>query len=545
MRVASAPAYIVANARIFTADVAPWASAFVVEDGRFAQVGDLESARQYAPHAEVRDLGGAVVLPGFVDAHAHVLHTGSTLTQVSMWGAGSLDEILARLHAAAAGRPTAERIVAYGWQHASVPGGVPHRDQLDEAFPDRPVIIQAYDAHSAWLNSAALAEVGIDDDTPDPHGGTIHRDASGAATGFVDEVALHQWVWGFLDRQTTDAMRDAQVDSVMAGYRENGVTGTTEMALTREGLDALLRADASGRLTAHVAAYWIVNPTGVRRDDAARVDEAIRLAATTLGDHVRIVGVKVLVDGTIDGCTAALGQPYSNGSTAEPIWSLDELAPVAIAVDGAGLSLAMHAIGDEAVRIAIGAVEAAVAANGERPRRHRIEHLEVVDRADITRMARLGVIASMQPVHADPAIQQNWREKLGDERVERGYPWAEMTSSGVRLAFGTDSPTSPFHPLANMYVATTRRSALNPALPANVPGQSVPLEEAVVHATRDAAWVVGADERYGRIATGLSADYVVLDRDIFAEPLDALRTTGVTRTVFEGSERGQPNLPLT
>jgi predicted amidohydrolase YtcJ len=199
--------------------------------------------------------------------------------------------------------------------------------------------------------------------------------------------------------------------------------------------------------------------------------------------------------------------------------------------------VALHAIGDKAVRIALDALEHAVEVNGTRPRRHRIEHLEYTDPADVPRLARLGVTASMQPVHADPAIQDNWRAMLGDSRVERGYPWPEFVDAGARLALGTDTPTAPHQPLHNMYVAATRRSAIDPALPPNLPRYALPLADAIRHATRDAAWSCRADDR-GRLEAGLLADLVVLDRDPFTEGPEALLEAKVLHTVVGGSEVG-------
>src|SRR5690606_11213859 len=163
--------------------------------------------------------------------------------------------------------------------------------------------------------------------------------------------------------------------------------------------------------------------------------------------------------------TAAMLEPYANGTNADPIWEYDALAPVVAAADAAGLQVALHAIGDRAVRVALDALAHAVEVNGPRPRRHRIEHLEYVDPADVPRLARLGVMASMQPVHADPAVQENWRAMLGDHRIDRGFAWPEFLDAGARLALGTDTPTAPYEPLRNMYVAATRRSAIDPTLP--------------------------------------------------------------------------------
>ncbi|MCD2442011.1 amidohydrolase [Agromyces sp. SYSU K20354] len=523
------------NARIFTADDRRWAESLVVSGGRIAYVGDVDTAQRIAgADAERIDLDAATVLPGFVDGHAHVVGTGEAAGQVDLWGAADLAEIQRRITEWAAANPEAPRIRAQGWNHGMLPGGVPDRGMLDAVVADRPVYAQAYDFHSIWLNTAALGEVGIEDDTVSPPGGVIHRDAAGHATGYVDETAMHRLVWPVIESMVTDADRDRDLETALRGYRETGVTATTDMALDEGDLAAMVRAEAAGTVTTRIAAHWRVQPTGDEGQNLAQVARAAELAMRHHSEWLRITGIKVLIDGTVDGCTAAVGVPYSDGSSADPIWSLDELAPVVIAADAAGLQVAMHAIGDEAIRIAISAVEQAIVANGPRERRHRIEHLEVVGPDEIARLAAIGITASMQPVHADPSIQANWRAMLGDARVERGYPWPEMADAGAPLVFGTDSPTSPQPPLPNMFVAATRRSALEPRLPANLPHYALPLAEAIEHGTRDAAWACRAEHDYGRLASGLHADFIVLDRDVFAADVDELLETQVLRTVVGG-----------
>ncbi|MEV7282310.1 amidohydrolase [Streptomyces sp. NPDC093111] len=529
------PAQLYRNARVFTSDRRARAEALVVVGERIAYVGDEATAARVAgPDARVHDLGGATVLPGFVDGHAHVVGTGEAAAQVNLWGADSVAEIQRRIDRWAHAHPDAPRVLATGWKHGDIPGGAPDRGMLDAVVADRPVYAQAYDFHSIWLNSAALEETGIDDATVSPPGGTVHRDARGAATGLVDETAMHRLVWPVLDGFTTEADRDEALTVALAAYAESGIVGSTEMALNEDDYAAMRRADADCALTTRISAFWRVQPTGDEADNLAQVARVAELAASDATPFLRVTGIKVMVDGTVDGCTASLGKPYVDGTNADPIWSLAELAPVVAAADAAGLQVAMHAIGDEATRVAIGAVEHAVALNGPRERRHRIEHLEVVDPEDIQRLAALGITASMQPVHADPAIQENWRRVLGDERADRGFPWPEMTEAGATLVLGTDSPTSPHAPLPNMFIAATRRSALDPSLPANIARYALPLADAIVHATRDAAWASRSEHLHGRLTEGLYADFVVLDRDIFSRPLDELLDTRVLRTVVGG-----------
>lgn len=524
------------NARFFTAHRRPWADALLVTDGLITYVGAAETAARLASADCSRiDLEGALVLPGFVDGHAHVLGTGNVQTQADLWGAYDLAEIQRRIGDWARRNPDAPRVLAHGWQHAAIPGARPDRGMLDDVVPDRPAYAYAFDFHSVWLNSAALSEVGIDAGTPDPIGGRIERDpVSGEATGYIDETAMEAYVDPHVRDGGTDDDADVELAAALGGYAKAGVTAAIDMGLDRRSLDAMLRAEANGDLTTRVVGHWFVNRCADPADNVAQVERAAELAAEVRSARLRVVGVKVIVDGTVDGCTAALKLPYAGGATAEPIWDLDALEPVVAAADAAGLQVAMHAIGDEAVSIAISAVEHAVAVNGPKRRRHRIEHLEVTDPADIQRLAALGITASMQPVHADPAIAENWRKQLGDDRVDRGFAWPQMTDAGAVLALGTDSPTSPFAPLPNMYVAATRRSALRDGLEPNLEHFKLPLADAIVHATRDAAWSCAAEDEFGALAAGLAADFICIDRDVLAAEPEELLRAKVTRTVVDG-----------
>ena len=522
------------NAKVFTADSRAWAEAIVVRGERIAYVGDqVTAARIAGADAEVVDLGGKTVLPGFVDGHSHIVMTGEAAQQVDLWGANTIDEMRARIRAWADANPDAPRVFAQGWAHAAFEGQEPHREMLDAAAPGRIVYAQAYDYHSILLSTAALAEVGIDTETESPAGGQIHRNADGL-TGLVDESAMHEIVWPFLEGLKNESERGEALQAALRAYRETGVTGATDMGMNEADLAALQQAEADGTLTARVAAHWIILPTGQTEENLAQLDRAIELNRTQQSERLRVVGIKVMIDGTVDGCTATLGAPYANGMNAEPMWSREELTPLVVAADAAGLQVAMHAIGDEAVRIAIDAVEAAIVANGPADRRHRIEHLEVVDQAEVHRLSALGITASMQPVHADPAIQENWRAMLGDHRIDRGFPWPEITDAGGTLAFGTDSPTSPYAPLPNMFIAATRRSALDPSLEPNVPEFAMPLEDSIAYATRGSAWASRAENLYGRIAAPLFADFVVLDRDAFSGDRENLLRAQVVRTVVGG-----------
>jgi predicted amidohydrolase YtcJ len=522
--------------RIVTGDPGnPQAEAMVVRGGRMTFVGGAaEAAERAGPGATRRDLAGGTVLPGFVDGHAHVVMAGEALLRAPLTDAPDLAAIQQRVQQWAKENPDAPRVLGRGWLFSAVPGGRPTRQMLDEVVPDRPVYLDANDYHSVWVNSAALAELGVTRDTPDPLGGRIVR-AAGEPTGHLEETAAQQLAWEFLGAASTDADRDRALRAATAAYLASGVTSVVDMALDEHGLAAMLRAERAGRLDLRVVAHWFVHRAPDPAEHLVQVRRAAELAQRHRSERLRVTGVKFVVDGVIDGCTASMLRPYADGGNADPIWDLDALAPAVAAADAAGLQVALHAIGDRAARIALDALEHAHRENGPGDRRHRIEHLEYVDPADVPRLAELGVTASMQPVHADPAIRDNWAAMLGDSRAERGFAWPEMTAAGARLAFGTDAPTAPHPPLPNMFIAHTRRSALKPELPAQQPHLALPLVEAVTHGTADSAWACRAEDALGRLAPGLLADFVVLDRDPFTADPASLLEARVLRTVVDGT----------
>ena len=527
---------VYANGRVFTADEPAWAEAIVVEDGRIAFVGSDAGARAAGgPDATTVDLGGRLVLPGFIDAHTHLVMMGEALGKVGLTDARSLAEIQDRLRTTRAADPDAPRLLGRGWLFDSVPGGAPTAAMLDAVVDDVPVYLDANDYHSVWVNTAALRELGIDRDTPDPVGGRIGRDAYGEPDGMLFETAAQQHAWELLAGVTTDADRDAAVERTIAAYLATGVTGVVDMAFDELGLAAFDRAAArrGGTLPIRALAHWFIGNTGDDAENLEQVARAVELAGERR-PWLKVVGIKLVLDGVIDACTAAMRHPYADGSNAEPIWPLEALKPVVAAADAAGLQIALHAIGDLASDVALDALEHANAVNGDRPRRHRIEHLEYAAPETAARMAALGVTASMQPVHADPAIWANWAAMLGDERADRGFAWTEFRDAGALLAFSTDAPTAPHEALPNLYIAATRRSALDGSYPANHPEYAVPLEEAVAHATRDAAASCREEHERGRIAVGLAADFAVLDRDPFTEGADVLLEARVVRTVVAG-----------
>jgi hypothetical protein len=278
----------------------------------------------------------------------------------------------------------------------------------------------------------------------------------------------------------------------------------------------------------------IIWRTGDADEELALVNRAIELADRYQGDLLRVGGIKIIADGTIDNCTAALSKPYSNGENSGPIWDAEALNPVVAAADAANLQVAIHAIGDATITLAVNAIENAMRINGTSARRHRIEHLEYARQDDIDRMGALGITASMQPVHVDPEFLDNWSIMLGPERATQGWAWPLYQAAGSTLAFGTDTPTAPYLPLINMYLASTRKSPARPEIPAIRPDWALTLEQAIHCGTRESAWAARLDHVTGMLKPRLAADLVVLDRDVISGGPPALLEANVQLTMKDG-----------
>ena len=526
------PDVIYRHALVFTADHSrPWASTIATAGERILAIGDDDEVATLAgPGTEILDLEGALVLPGITDAHFHTLMAGESLLRADLVHAKDIEQILQLVRAWAGANPAAPWVLGKGWLYSAIPDGRPTRELLDVAVAERPVYLDANDFHSAWVNTAGLRELRITRDTPDPQGGEIVRDADGEPTGELKETAVII-AWDHFATLRTPEANDDLLRAALRAMAAAGITSTVDMGLDQGALDTMARAEQQGWLTARLLGHWLLRED---EDPVDRVAMVAALAEIQRSAWLRIAGVKVVSDGVIDACTAAMLAPYANGSLPPPIWDMDALRPAVRAADAAGLQVAIHAIGDAAVRTALDAYEDAARENGTAGRRHRIEHIETVDPADVTRFGVLGVTASMQPVHADPAIHENWAAQLGDDRVARGFPWPELAAV-TRLALGTDAPTAPLEPLPNLHVAATRRSSLDPGLwPANHPELTLPLEAAVRHATIDAAWSCFDEAERGSLEPGKLADLVVVDRDPFAEGPEALLEAKVLRTIVGG-----------
>lgn len=508
-----------------------FADSMLVEEGKITAIGSQSEIipRERISSMEARDLQQRTVLPGFIDGHMHLLLLGQSLRKLDLQHCKSVDDIKATIKEYAVANPNAPSILCKNWRHSMTPNGVTAA-MLDDV-DSRPIFVDASSLHSCWCNSTALKALGVAS-MPDPAGGKIHRDSTGNPSGLLDEGAMMAIVWPYQAASSSKEERIEAIRAAIRSYNSAGYTGVVEMAMDEEAWDALVTLyTIEPDIALRIAAYWLIKPTENSEANSKQVQRAIELSrqynATTSPD-LRIVGVKIVCDGIIDACTAYLSEPYAPVGSPPPIWTREYLDPVVKQADAAGIQVALHAIGDAAIKMAIDAIEK----NASPEKRHRIEHIELASPEDAKRLGELGLTASIQPVHADPSILKEWPRLLGEDRCQRAFAYREFADSGALMAIGSDSPTSPYAPMHNLYVATTRQSARDPQYAKAVNKHfQLGMGEAVVAASTGAARSVFSEERTGSLEIGKLADFIVADMRWNA---DALLEAKVIETWYGG-----------
>ncbi|KAJ9486588.1 hypothetical protein VN97_g6736 [Penicillium thymicola] len=506
------------NCRVFRsqscgASANEFAESMAIEGSKITHVGPLSELN--APNkASIVDLEGRIVIPGFIDGHVHVLPFGQSLGRVDLIACKSLDQIRQTIKSHADSHPSVPRILCRGWIQSST-NGIALASMLDDLGP-RPIYIDAFDLHSMWCNSAALDEMGAHT-APDLPGGKIYRDANGRASGLIEESALDNLAWAYLASITTTEDNLNALDKAVAAYTASGYTGVVDMAMDEGTWEILNLYRRNKPIPFHIAAHWLVPFSGNEQDHFRYVDRAIELQQKADPRDFYVTGIKIVSDGVVDGCTAALRQPYTgNSDPVEPIWPADMLRSVVKRADLAGLQCAIHAIGDQAISQAVNILSEV----GTPGRRHRIEHLELASSEDAKRLGELGITASIQPVHSDPALFKAWPNLIGPDRCKRAFAYKEFLDGGANVALGTDAPTAPHFPFPNLYNAITRRSATEPETTQTVnPHFALSLVEAVAAATAGAAYARFAEPWAGSLKEGMNADFLVVDMEWVPEKL--------------------------
>ncbi|CAG9945778.1 unnamed protein product [Clonostachys rosea f. rosea IK726] len=503
------------NARIITGEspeLQQPLSCLAIRDNIIEYRGRLEDAAiiDFLRHDDVKqvDLGGRNILPAFVDGHVHLLHFGISLSKIDLGDCGSLDDIRQAIQMAAAGRPDAKRLLFHRWKQSAIPGKA--TSSMLEGLDPRPIYIDAHDLHSAWCNGAALDELNLP--STNPPGGIIHRDEHGAPTGLLEEGAVVSLVWPFLADLMSRAEKLDRIREAVAIYNRAGYTTVIDMAVTQDYWELLHELHVAGELKLRVAAHFLVLPTGDAETERAQVEHASKLHQSynlSTSPELRVAGIKIICDGVVDACTAAVSKPYqTTGETVQPFWTPETLQRVLAVADGSGLQCALHAIGDEAVTLAVDGLESLCTTG----RRHRIEHLELTKPEDARRLGRLGITASVQPVHCDPEQNTLWPPLIGKDLYTRAFAYREFLDAGANLAIGTDAPTAPHQPWNNLFNATTRRTYQRPHDKETCNEHfKLDLVEALAASSMGSAYSCFAENMVGSLAAGKRADFIVLD----------------------------------
>ncbi len=504
----------------------PRAGAALVRGGRFEAVGDEAACAALAgPRARRLDLGRGSAVPGLVDAHGHVLWLGRARQEVRCEGLPDAHACAARVAARARLLAPGRWIRGRGWDQNRWPDGAfPSEAPLTRAAPANPVVLVRVDGHAAWVNRAALDAAGIGPGTPDPPGGRIHRDAAGRPTGVLVDAAMEL----VLERLPRPGALELE-EGLRAGLAELaalGLTGVHDAGVEPDVLDAYRRLAEADRLPLRV--YALIDgqaPWPVVEAELARwgPGSAVGLLA--------VRGVKLYADGALGSRGAALLEDYADerGNRGLLLTPPEELRARVARVVAAGLQPAVHAIGDRACREVL---EAFSAVQGIRALRPRVEHLQILHPDDLPRLAPLGVVASMQPLHATsdgPWVPARLGE--GTARLRGAYAWRSVSEAGGTLAFGSDFPIESADPRAGLQAAETRRTASGAAF---LPEQAVSRDAALRAYTLGPAWASFADGRRGMIREGFDADLTAFSEDVLAVAPEALPHVPVTHTVVAG-----------
>ena len=523
---------LVHNARIYTGDdsftqIENGAMA-ISEEGKIVALGDSESMIGNFPGARRVDLEGKSVLPGLIDSHGHLAGLALSYTRANLAGTKSKVEVMSRLREFESTLAEDAWLLGRGWDQNDWPEQeFPSRQDLDVEFPDRPVWLRRIDGHAAWGNSVALAQADRDlSGNWQPEGGVIHRDENGQPTGVFIDGAM-----SMVDSAVPAISREVlsvALDQATRTLNALGLTGVHDPGIDRATVELYLEKIREGRFPLRVYAMADgMNETTAWLCENGPIDDP--------SGRLVMRSVKLYADGALGSRGAALLEDYSDdpGNRGLLFVSQQQMEANMRRVMACGLQIGVHAIGDAGNRQILDAYEKLIAQFPDNPGRHRIEHAQVLDPADIPRFARMGIIAAMQPTHATSDMY--WAvDRLGGERSRGAYAWRSLLDSGATLAFGSDFPVEEVNPMLGIYAAVTRQDTQGRPEGGWFPEQSISREEAIRAFTLDAAFAGFKEDEVGSLEVGKRADFIVLDRDIMSVPAAEIFQIGVEQTWLDG-----------
>ncbi|MCB8943213.1 MAG: amidohydrolase [Ardenticatenaceae bacterium] len=520
---------IITNAQVYTVDEAnPWAEAVAVRAGRIVFVGSAaEAVAWQGADTRVIDGQGGSLLPGFIDSHLHLLSGSLGLADIQLAGVGTLAALAEAVRVYGAANPQMAWLQGSGLRYGVLPDDGA-RLVLDGMEGERPLVLTAYDGHTAWLNTVALERAGMLQGVADPTVGVL-MGADGLATGELREAEAGVLLEAAMPKPD-DYDKRAALRQGLAYLASLGVTSVHNMDgdAAQAGLYAAL--EDAGELTLRVYVPYSIRP---ETPLAALATEAVALREQFNSEMVRGGCVKFFMDGVLESYTAVMlqGYPDQPDNFGEPIYPTEHFAAMVAEADRLGLQIFTHACGDGAVRRVLDGYEWAQGVNGRRrDRRHRVEHIELIDMADLPRFAELGVIASVQPLHAPNVGDEDvWRERVTEADWDRSFAWRTLREAGAIMAFGSDWSVASPDPMAGIHAALTRQPWGEGYV-----AQAQTLAETIASYTRDGAYAEFQEEVKGQIRVGMYADLVLLTADIFVTDPEEMLGVRVAVTVCNG-----------
>jgi len=532
-------ALVFKNGAIYTVDKdRSWAQSIVINNDQIVFVGTNKDAESYiGTDSVVIDLKGKMVLPGFVDAHAHPSHAMDLVGNISLYAGESAEEYLKIISEYVEYHPGKDFYRGSGWADTFFPTIGPKKEILDVMLPDRPIALISYDGHSMWVNSETLKRAQISKDTPDPDGGRIERDPNtGEPTGTLRETAF---------KLIEDVIPDHSLEE-----RKNALLAYQEMAAA-VGItlvhDAMLDANSTSAYNELAAADQLKMRFrgSITLESDLDIEPQIKLVIKERerNSHpfFQTLSAKIFVDGVIEGGTAFLLEPYTHKPDfrGEPIWDPELLNETSAALDKEKIQIHLHVIGDAAARVTLDALEYARQTNGEWDSRHSVTHLQLVDPADIQRFKDLAVIGIPQPFwfKVDEYYSELALPYLGKERADRQYPMQSFIDAGVMMASASDFPvTIPFDPLIAIQTGITRSSVNDTHQGVLWPEERSSLEDLIVSYTYNGAYANFLENEVGSLEIGKKADLIILDQNLFKIPPEEITKTKVVMTLVDGKE---------
>jgi predicted amidohydrolase YtcJ len=508
----------------------PRAEAVALRGEKILKVGSTSEMKgMVGDKTKVIDLKGAFILPGFTDCHTHFLDGGFSLSSVQLREAQTKEDFVARIEQKAKELEKGEWILNGNWDHQQFdPPELPRKEWIDAVTPDNPVCVNRLDGHMALVNSLALKLAGITKDAPAPAGGEIIKDPqTGEPIGILKDAAMDLVTSQIPESTLKERMRAAEL--ALKHANEVGVTSIHDMAYA-SSFEVYQRLLKQNMLSARVYVYIPISEI--------KLLTGLKLVSPFGDDFLKIAGLKGFVDGSLGSSTALFFDPYTDDPAKRGLL-VSDMFPEGIMeerlmeADRAGLQVAIHAIGDKANHMILDIFETVMGANEDRDRRWRIEHAQHLLLDDVGRMARLRIIASMQPYHA--ADDGRWAEKkIGKERARHTYAFRSLLDGGVTLACGSDWPVAPLNPLTGICAAVTRQTLDGKNPDGWIPDQKISLEEAIKGYTMSAAFTEFAEKRKGSVEEGKLADLVVLSQNLFEIPPEKIVETLVLMTILNG-----------